>query len=191
MASVRRLAAGGLATLMTLALTTLPAHAATKRTAAPTAVAPAKRPSVLPPLIFQIDPIKVDPTVQPNIMILGQHLTPASTVQVGGRPATTVQASDTYHMLVKLPDNLAQGSYSIEVTNEAGTATAPTDLTPQVVAPEYRTRLNVIETTGKPQRPPICADVSHVGAAAPGNRPCGDDLTAGEVDHRYAAFALR
>ena len=61
-------------------------------------------------------------------MILGQHLTPASTVQVGGRPATTVQATDTYHMLVKLPDNLAQGSYSIEVTNEAGTTTASDEL---------------------------------------------------------------
>ena len=34
---------------------------------------------------------------------------------------------------------------------EAGTAAAPTDLTPQVVAPEYRTRLSVIETTGKVQ----------------------------------------
>jgi hypothetical protein len=31
-------------------------------------------------------------------------------------------------MLVKLPDNLAQGSYSIEVTNEAGTATASDQL---------------------------------------------------------------
>jgi hypothetical protein len=60
-------------------------------------------------------------------MILGQHLTP-STVQVGGRAATTVQAPDAYHLLVKLPDNLAQGSYSIEVTNEAGTATASDEL---------------------------------------------------------------
>src|SRR5579864_1404149 len=106
MGSGRRLAAGGLATLMALAMTTLPAHAATKRTSAPTAVAAAKRPSVLPPLIFQVNPIKVDPTVQPNIMILGQHLTPTSTVQVGGRLATTVQAPDSYHLLVKLPDNL-------------------------------------------------------------------------------------
>jgi hypothetical protein len=31
-------------------------------------------------------------------------------------------------MLVKLPDNLTQGSYSIEVTNEAGTATASDEL---------------------------------------------------------------
>jgi hypothetical protein len=39
-----------------------------------------------------------------------------------------VQAPDTYHLLVKLPDNLAQGSYSVEVTNEAGTATATDEL---------------------------------------------------------------
>ena len=130
MASARRLAAGGLATLLALALTALPAHAATKRpvaTAKPTPPA-LIRTSVLPPQIYQVNPIKVNPTVQPNIMILGQHLTPASTVQVGGRLATTVQATDTYHMLVKLPDNLAQGSYSVEVTNEAGTAMATDEL---------------------------------------------------------------
>jgi len=129
MTPARRLAAGGL-TIVALALTSLPAYAATKQPA-PTAkpVAPIKvKSAVLPPQIFQVTPAEVNPTTQPNIMILGQHLTPTSTVQVGGRPATTVQASDTYHMLVKLPDNLAQGSYSIEVTNEAGTATASDQL---------------------------------------------------------------
>ena len=131
MGTMRRLAAGGLATLVGLALTSLPAYAATKRptpTARPVAPRPMKVPVNLAPQIYQLSPIKVNPTVQPNIMILGQHLTAAATVQVGGRPATTVQASDTYHMLVKLPDNLAQGSYSIEVTNEAGTATATDQL---------------------------------------------------------------
>jgi hypothetical protein len=130
MTAVRRLAAGGLATLVALAVTSLPAYAATKQpvpTVKPVAPVQVKT-TVLPPQIYQVTPAKVNPTVQPNIMILGQHLTPASTVQVGGRPATTVQASDTYHMLVKLPDNLTQGSYSIEVTNEAGTATASDEL---------------------------------------------------------------
>ena len=131
MAALRRLAAGGLTTLLALALTSLPAYATTKR--APTAARPtpagqAKKAAVLPPQIYQVNPIKVNPTVQPNIMILGQHLTPASTVQVGGRAATTVQAPDTYHLLVKLPDNLSQGSYSVEVTNEAGSATATDEL---------------------------------------------------------------
>jgi IPT/TIG domain len=130
MTAVRRLASGGLATMVALAVTSLPAYAATKR-AVPTpksvAAVPVKS-AVLPPQIFQVTPAKVNPTTQPNIMILGQHLTPTSTVQVGGRPATTVQASDTYHMLVKLPDNLAQGSYSIEVTNEAGSTTASDQL---------------------------------------------------------------
>ena len=126
--ATRRLAAGGLATLVALALTSLPAYAATRRpvpTPRPT-TPPGKlrQAAVLPPQIYQVNPIKLNPTVQPNIMILGQHLTPASIVQVGGRAATTVQALDTYHLLVKLPNNLSQGSYSVEVTNEAGTATA-------------------------------------------------------------------
>lgn len=130
MTAARRLAAGGLATMVVFALTSLPANAATKQTppaVKPVAPVPA-RSAVLPPQIYQVTPAKVNPTTQPNIMILGQHLTPASVVQVGGRLATTVQASDSYHMLVKLPDNLAQGSYSIEVTNEAGSATASDQL---------------------------------------------------------------
>ncbi|HEX9096277.1 MAG TPA: IPT/TIG domain-containing protein [Candidatus Dormibacteraeota bacterium] len=129
MTAARRLAAGGL-TIVALALTSLPAYAATKRPApTPRPPTPVRaKPTVLPPQIYQVTPAKVNPSTQPNIMILGQHLTAASTVQVGGRPATTVQATDTYHMLVKLPDNLAQGSYSIEVTNEAGTTTASDQL---------------------------------------------------------------
>src|SRR2546423_2959613 len=127
MAAFRRLAAGGLTTLLALALTSLPAYATTKRpvaTTRPTQLAVVKKAAVLPPQIYQLNPIKVNPTVQPNIMILGQHLTPASTVQVGGRPATTVQAPDANHLLVKLPDNLSHGSYIVAVTNEAGTAVA-------------------------------------------------------------------
>jgi IPT/TIG domain-containing protein len=131
MGAMRRLAAGGLATLVGLALTSLPAYAATKRpipTPRPVAPRPIKVPVSLAPQIYQLSPIKVNPTVQPNIMILGQHLTAATTVQVGGRPATTVQAPDAYHLLVKLPDNLSQGSYLVEVTNEAGTAMASDEL---------------------------------------------------------------
>src|ERR1700732_2994299 len=121
--AVRRLAAAGLASLLALALT-LPAYAAAKpskptRPAAPT---PASPTALLPPLVVQLNPVKVNPTVLPNIMILGQHLTPATTVQVGGRPATTIQVPDANHLLMKLPENLSQGSYSVAVTNEAGTA---------------------------------------------------------------------
>jgi len=125
MAAARRLAAGGLASLMALALMSLPAHAATRPAPLP---APARANAVLPPQIYQVSPLKVNPTIQPNIMILGQHLTPGSNVHVGGRPATTVQAPDSYHLLVKLPDNLSQGSYLVEVTNEAGTAMASDEL---------------------------------------------------------------
>jgi hypothetical protein len=131
MAAARRLAVSGVATLLVLALTSVPAHAATKRPATtpkPTPPGQAKKGPVQPPQIYQVNPLKVNPTLQPNIMILGQYLTPATTVQVGGRPAPTVQIPDTNHVLVKLPENLAQGTYLVEVTNEAGTATASDQL---------------------------------------------------------------
>jgi hypothetical protein len=120
---VRRLAAAGLASFMALSLS-LPVAAASKPAPARpvTRPAPARPTAALPPQIYQLNPVKVNPTVLPNIMILGQHLTPATTVQVGGRPATTMQVPDANHLLMKLPENLAQGSYSVAVTNEAGTA---------------------------------------------------------------------
>src|SRR5256714_1439909 len=124
MTAVRRMAAAGLAALV---LTTVPAMAATKPTAPTrpaTPAAPARAAAALPPQIYQLNPVKVNPAVLPNIMILGQHLTPTTTVQVGGRPATTVQVPDANHLLMKLPENLAQGSYSVVVTNEGGTALA-------------------------------------------------------------------
>jgi len=128
MTAARRLLASGLATVLALALTAAPAHAATRRatpTAKPTPAAQVKKaPAILPPQIYQLNPLKVNPTVQPNIMILGQYMTPATTAHVGGRPATTVQVPDTNHLLVKLPENLSQGTYLVEVTNEAGTVTA-------------------------------------------------------------------
>ena len=126
MTAVRRVAAAGLASLSALVLISLPAMAATKP-AAParpaTPPAPLKATAALPQ-IYQLSPLKVNPTVQPNIMILGQHLTPATTVQVGGRPATTVQVPDANHLLMKLPENLTQGTYLVAVTNEAGTTMA-------------------------------------------------------------------
>ncbi len=131
MTAQRRVAAAGLASLTALVLMTVPAMAATRPTAPArptTPPAPAKATAALPPEIFQLNPIKVNPAVLPNIMILGQHLTPATTVQVGGRPATTVQVPDANHLLMKLPENLAQGSYSVAVTNEAGTALASDQL---------------------------------------------------------------
>jgi hypothetical protein len=125
MTAVRRLAAGGLASLMGLVLMSLPANAAVKPTTPP---APVRTAGVLPPQIYQLNPIKVNPTVLPNVMIVGQHMTPATTAQIGGRPATTVEVPDTNHLLVKLPENLSQGSYLVAVTNEAGTTLASDQL---------------------------------------------------------------
>jgi methionine-rich copper-binding protein CopC len=126
--ALRRFAPAAAASLIALALAWAPVYAATTKPAAkqrPTPVAPVKKSPVhQPPQIYQINPTKVNPTVEPNIMIVGQDLTPTTTVQVGGREATTVQAPDQNHLLVKLPDNLGHGSYTIEVTNEAGTAVA-------------------------------------------------------------------
>ena len=123
----RRLAASAVATFLALAIATVPANAATKRvtpTPKPTPAPVARPAAVLPPEIYQLNPTKVDPTVQPNVMIMGQHMTAATTVAVGGRPAQTVQVPDTNHVLIKLPDNLSSGSYTVAVTNEAGTAVA-------------------------------------------------------------------
>jgi hypothetical protein len=123
----RRLAASAAATLLALVIATVPANAATKRvtpTPKPTPTAVTRRAAVLPPEIYELNPTKVDPTVQPNVMIMGQHMTPATTVAVGGRAAQTVQVPDTNHVLIKLPDNLSSGTYTVEVTNEAGTAVA-------------------------------------------------------------------
>lgn len=126
MATLRRLALGAAATLFAVAISAEPVMAATTRPAVPPKPAPAAKPAraAAPPMIFQINPAKVNPTVQPNIMILGQYLTPASTVQVGGRPATTIEVPDANHLLVKLPDNLSQGTYLVAVQNEAGTTVA-------------------------------------------------------------------
>src|SRR5436305_13309531 len=92
MTAVRRMAAAGLASLTALVLTTVPAMAATKPPAPArpaTPAAPARAAAALPPQIYQLNPVKVNPAVLPNLMILGQHLTPTTTVQLGGRPGTT------------------------------------------------------------------------------------------------------
>lgn len=131
--TLRRLLEAVLAIFIMLAAASMPVFAASKKvtlTPRPTPPGLAKKAPAPagPPQIYQVNPTKVNPTTQPNIMILGQHLTPSSTVEVGGRPATTVQAPDPNHLLVKLPDNLSQGSYQIQVTNEAGTAVADSPL---------------------------------------------------------------
>ena len=126
-----RLAAGGLLTLLALGLSAVPALASTRSAPAPKPqppVAAQHAPALRPPEVFQVNPTKVNPTVQPNIMIVGQFLTPATTVQVGTRRATTVEVPDANHVLVKLPDNLSQGTYAIEVTNEAGSVMASDSL---------------------------------------------------------------
>ena len=145
--TLRRLAAGVFTALFALALAGVPAYAAAKAPARPKPTPPgqAKRaPAVLAPQIFQVNPTKVNPSVQPNILIMGQHLTASTTVEVGGRNATTVQAPDPNHLLVKLPDNLSRGSYMIEVTNEAGTAVA----TDPLVVEDSGSQMSTLQLVG-------------------------------------------
>ena len=127
-----RMAIGGLLTLFALGLTAAPVLASTARTApTPKPLPPVAAPhatTVRLPQVYQVNPLKVNPTVQPNIMIVGQFLTPATKVQVGTRLATTIQVPDANHALIKLPDNLARGTYAIEVTNEAGSVMASDSL---------------------------------------------------------------
>lgn len=127
-----RIAIGGFVTLLALGFTAAPVLASTARTApTPRPLPPVAAPratAVRLPEVYQVNPSTVNPTVQPNIMIVGQFLTPATRVQVGTRLATTVQVPDANHMLVKLPDNLSRGTYAIEVTNEAGSVMASDSL---------------------------------------------------------------
>ena len=76
-----RMAIGGLLTLFALGLTAAPVLASTARTApTPKPLPPVAAPhatTVRLPQVYQVNPLKVNPTVQPNIMIVGQFLTPA------------------------------------------------------------------------------------------------------------------
>src|SRR5689334_589799 len=45
------------------------------------------------PRVFQVTPARVNPVNEPNIMLVGQNLTPTTQVTVGGRPAVTVEAT--------------------------------------------------------------------------------------------------
>lgn len=124
----KRLIVGLAAALACLAASTIAASAATQTKPAPvhptTPASARKNPAPAAPLVFQLSPAKVDPVRQPNIVIIGQHLSASTRVIVGGRPATTVESPDSQTLLVKLPDALARGSYEVDVTNEAGTAVA-------------------------------------------------------------------
>jgi hypothetical protein len=87
-----------------------------------------KSPVPAVPLVFQLNPGKVDLSRQPNIVIIGQHLSATTRVMVGGRPATTVESPDSQTLLIKLPSDLTRGSYEVDVTNEAGTTVADDQL---------------------------------------------------------------
>jgi len=128
---LQRLITGTTVGLICLALGATPALAATKAKPSlprPTPPGQARKVAAMPPLVFQVNPVKVNPAQQPNILIIGQHLSATTTVQVGGHPATTIEAPDAQTLRVKVPLDLANGSYAVAVTNEAGTAMADDQL---------------------------------------------------------------
>lgn len=120
------------AALACLASGTTAVSAAAKTRPAPVHPTPPavahKNPVLAAPLVFQLNPTKVDPIRQPNIVIIGQHLSATTRVMVGGRPATTVESPDNQTLLVRLPDALTRGSYEVDVTNEGGTTVADDQL---------------------------------------------------------------
>ncbi len=133
MGPVQRFMLGGVATIICLAVTGMPVLAASKTTkpkpVPPTPPAVARKlAAALPPQVFLVNPVRVNPTKQPNIIITGQHLSVRTTVHVGGRPATTIESPDPQTLLVQLPTDLTKGSYAVSVTNEAGTTVADEQL---------------------------------------------------------------
>lgn len=87
------------------------------------------------PRIFLVSPAKVNLRVQPNIVITGQNLGATTQIQVGGHPATTVEAPDANHLLVKLPADLTDGTYVIQASNGDAVSTADQMLTVQAGSP--------------------------------------------------------
>jgi hypothetical protein len=116
---VQRLVSAVTLTWLVMALGTVAADASSK---------PGTTPLHKSPQIFQVSPVRVNLRLQPNIMILGQNFTPTTQVEIGSRAAQTIDVSDGYHLLAKLPSDLPQGSYRIQVSNEAGTVMADDSL---------------------------------------------------------------
>lgn len=90
---------------------------------AATGPAPASAPVRGTPRVFQINPPHVNPVTEPNIMLVGQNLTSSTRVLVGGRPATTVEATG-YTLLARLPEGLASGSYALQVVGNGTSSIA-------------------------------------------------------------------
>jgi methionine-rich copper-binding protein CopC len=83
------------------------------------------------PKIYLVSPARVNLQNQPNVVLTGQNLAATTQVVVGGRAATTLEAPDANHLLVKLPSDLADGTYMLEASNGDATSMADAMLTVQ------------------------------------------------------------
>lgn len=96
------------------------------------------------PRIFLVSPAKVNLRVQPNIVLTGQYLAVTTQVVVGGRPATTIESPDPNHLLIKLPEDLQDGTYILQASNGDATSTADQMLTVQAGSPLDRQTMLVV-----------------------------------------------
>jgi IPT/TIG domain len=90
----------------------------------PTAAVPRKTPKV-----FMVSPATINLKVQPNIVLIGQNLATTTRVVIGGRPATTIEAPDTNHLMVQVPADLEDGTYILQASNGDLSSTADEMLT--------------------------------------------------------------
>src|SRR5437588_12853770 len=90
-----RMAIGGLLTLFALGLTAAPVLASTARTApTPKPLPPVAAPratTVRLPQVYQVNPLKVNPTVQPKTLTVGHFLPPPPKFKVAPGLAPTTQ----------------------------------------------------------------------------------------------------
>jgi hypothetical protein len=135
MSAVRRLLATAIGLGFLLAGSVITAAAADR---------PAKATPRQAPKIYLVSPTTVNLRNQPNIVLTGQNLAATTQVAVGGRPATTLEAPDPNHLLVQLPADLHDGSYTLTASNGDLSATADDLLIIQAASPLDRNTMLVV-----------------------------------------------
>ena len=118
----RRLLASAMLVGFALASTALAAAAADR---------PATATVPKTPRIYLVAPTRINLKTQPNVVLTGQYLAPTTRVVFGGRPATTLEAPDPNHLLVKVPSDLEDGTYILQASNGTATTTADEMITVQ------------------------------------------------------------
>jgi hypothetical protein len=135
MSAIQRLLATAIGVGFVLAGSVITASAADR---------PAKATPRQAPKIYLVSPNSVNLRTQPNIILTGQNLAATTQVAVGGRPATTLEAPDPNHLLVQLPADLHDGSYTLTASNGDQSATADDLLIIQAASPLDRNTMLIV-----------------------------------------------